>query len=67
MEFRNFDSNADEVKLNESVRKSLAEIHKDESEAFGPASVGENRYKDLDNINGTDLRKYQVKVKIEKE
>ena len=49
MEFRNCDStNAVKVKLYESVRKSLAEIYEDEPEAFGPASVSENRYKDLD-------------------
>ena len=39
MEFRNCDSNADKVKLYESVRKSLAEIYEDEPEAFGLASV----------------------------
>ena len=33
MEFRNCDSNTGKVKLNESVRKSLAEIHGDELEA----------------------------------
>ena len=32
MESRNCDSNAEKVKLNESVRKSLAEIHGDELE-----------------------------------
>ena len=30
------------VKLNESVGKSLAEIYKDELKAFGPALVREN-------------------------
>ena len=30
------------VKLNESVRKILAEIYKDELKAFGPALVSEN-------------------------
>ena len=67
MEFRNCDSNVDNVKLYESVRKSLSEIYEDEPEAFGPASVSENPYKDLDDVNEIDLREYQVKVKTEKE
>ena len=67
MEFRNCDSNADKVKLYESVRKSLAEIYEDEPDAFGPASVSENPYKELDDVNEFDLREYQVKVKTEKE
>ena len=45
MEFRNFDSNADKVKLYESMRKSLAKIHEDQPEAFSPASVRGNPYK----------------------
>ena len=67
MEFRNCDSNADKVKLYENVRKGLAEIYEDEPEAFGPASVSENPYKYLDDVNEFDLRKQQVKVKTEKE
>ena len=67
MEFRNCDSNADKVKWHESVRKGLAEIYEDEPDAFGPASVSENPYKDLDDVNEFDLREYQVKVKTEKE
>ena len=66
MEFRNCDSNADKVKLYESARKGLGEIYEDEPDAFGPASVSENPYKDLDDVNEFDLRKYQVKVKAEK-
>ena len=57
MEFRNCDSNADKVKLYENVRKGLAEIYEDEPEAFGPASVSENPYKYLDDVNEFDLRK----------
>ena len=34
-------------------------------ESLGPASVGENPYKDHD-VNDVDLREYQVKVKTEK-
>ena len=45
VEFTNCYSNADKVKLYESVRKSLAEIHEDEPEAFGSASVSENHIK----------------------
>ena len=56
MEFKNWDSNADKVKLYESVRKGLAEIYEVEPDAFGPASVCENPYKDLDDVNGFDLR-----------
>ena len=67
MEFRNWDSNADKFKLYESVRKGLAEIYEDQPKAFGPASVSENPYKDLDDVNQMDLREYQVKVKTEKE
>ena len=67
MEFRNCDSNADKVKLYESVRKGLAEIYEDEPKAFGPTSVSENPYKDLDDVNEIDLSEYQVKVKTEKE
>ena len=66
MKFRNCDSNADKVKLYESVRKCLAEIYVDEPEACGPASVSENPYKDLDDVNEIDLREYQAKVKTEK-
>ena len=39
----------------ESVKKSLTEIDEDEPEAFGPASVSENPYKDLDDVNGIGL------------
>ena len=67
MKFRNCESNANKVKLYESVRKGLAEIYEDEPDTFGPASVSENPYKDLDDVNEFDLREYQVKVKIEKE
>ena len=67
MKFRNGESNANKVKLYESVRKGLAEIYEDEPDTFGPASVSENPYKDLDDVNEFDLREYQVKVKIEKE
>ena len=67
MEFRNCDSNSDKVKLNESVRKGLAEIYEDKTEAFGPVLVSENPCRDLDDINEIDLRKYQVKVMTEKE
>ena len=45
--FRNCDSNAGKVKLYESVRKGLSEIYEDEPEAFGPALVSENPYKDF--------------------
>ena len=45
MEFRNCDSNADKVKLYDSVRNRLAKIHEDEPEASGPASVRGNPYK----------------------
>ena len=34
---------------------------------LAPASVNEDPYKDLDDVNEFDLRKYQVKVKAEKE
>ena len=37
------------------MKKSLTEIDEDEPEAFGPASVSENPYKDLDNVNGIGL------------
>ena len=57
MEFRNCDSNADKVKLYENVRKGLAEIYEDEPEASGPASVSENPYRYLDDVNEFDLRK----------
>ena len=67
MKFRNGESNANKVKLYESVRKGLAEIYEDEPDTFGPASVSANPYKDLDDVNKFDLREYQVKVKIEKE
>ena len=43
------------LKRSESVKKSLTEIDEDEPEAFGPASVSENPYKDLDNVNGIGL------------
>ena len=56
MEFRNCDSNADKVKLYESVRKCLAEIYEVEPEAFGPVSVSENPYKDLDDVHEIDFR-----------
>ena len=49
------------------MRKDLAEIYEDEPVAFGRASVGENPYKDLDDVNEIDLREYQVKVKTKKE
>ena len=55
MEFRNYDSNADKVKLYESVRKSLAEIYEDEPEAFDLASVSENPGKDLDDVKEINL------------
>ena len=55
MEFRNYDSNADKVKLYESVRKSLAEIYEDETEAFDLASVSENPGKDLDDVKEINL------------
>ena len=48
------------------MRKDLVEIYEDEPVAFGRASVGENPYKDLDDVNEIDLREYQVKVKTEK-
>ena len=67
MEFRNWDSNADKVKLYESVRKGLAEIYEDEPKAFSPAPVRENPYKDLDGVNEMDLTKYKVQVNTEKE
>ena len=51
MEFKNRDSNADKVKLYESVRKGLAEMYEDQPEAFDPASVSENTYKDLDDVH----------------
>ena len=66
MEFRNCDSNDYKVKLYESLRKTLAEIYKDKPETFGLASVSENPYKDLDDVNETELREYQKKVKTEK-
>ena len=47
MEFRYYDSDIDKAKLYESVRKCVAEIYEDESEAFGRASVSENPYKDF--------------------
>ena len=47
--------------------KSLTEIYEDETEALGLASVSENPYKDLDDVNEIDLRRYQVKVKTKKE
>ena len=51
----------------ESIRKGLAEIYENEPKAFGPASVRENPYQDLDDVNEIDLREYRVKVKTEKE
>ena len=42
MEFRNYNSNNDKVKLYESARKSLAEINQDEPEASISALVSEN-------------------------
>ena len=56
MKFRNCNSNADKVKLYEIVRKGLAEIHEDEPDAFGPASVSEKPYTKLDDVNKFDLR-----------
>ena len=50
-----------------SVRKSLAEKYEDEPEAFSPASVSENPYKNLDDANEIDLREQRLKVKTEKE
>ena len=47
------------------MRKVLIDIYEDEPNAFGPASVSENPYKDLDDVNEFDLRKSQVKVKAE--
>ena len=49
------------------MRKGLAEIYEDEPEAFGPASVSEDPYQDLDDVNEIDLKEYRVKVKTEKE
>ena len=49
------------------MRKGQVEIYKDEPEAFGLASVSENPYKDLDDIDEIDFREYKVKVKTEKE
>ena len=49
------------------VRKGLAEIYEDEPEAFGPASVSENPFKDEDDVHEFDLREHQVKVKTGKE
>ena len=49
IEFRNC-SNADKVKLYESVRKSLGKLYEDEPEAFGHALGNENSYKDLDDL-----------------
>ena len=66
MKLRHCDSNADKVKLYVSVRKNLAEIYEDEPETFGPASVRESPYKDLDDVNEIDLREYQVKAKTGK-
>ena len=66
MEFENCDSNADKVKLYESVRKGLGEIYEDEPDEFGPASVSENPYKDLDDVNEFDLREYQRESKDRK-
>ena len=66
MEFENCDSNADKVKLYESVRKRLGEIYEDEPDEFGPASVSENPYKDLDDVNEFDLREYQRESKDRK-
>ena len=46
------------------MRKSLAEIYEDEPEASSvPASVSENPFNDLDDVNEIDLREYQVRVK----
>ena len=42
-------------------------MYENEPEAFGPASVSENPYKDLDDVNYIALREYQVKVKREQE
>ena len=47
------------------MRKVLIDIYEDEPNAFGPASVSENPYKDLDDVNEFHLRKSQVKVKAE--
>ena len=58
MEFRNYGSNADKVKLCENVRKGLVEIYEGEPDAFGHASVSENPYKDLDDANEFDLSEY---------
>ena len=58
MEFRNYNSNNDKVKLYESARKSLAEINQDEPEASILALVSENPYKDLDDANYVSLREY---------
>ena len=62
MEFRNYNSNNDKVKLYESAGKSLA----DEPEASISALVSENPYKDLDDINYVALGEYQLRVKAEK-
>ena len=42
MGFINLDSNADKVKLYESVGKGVAEIYDDELKAFDSASASEN-------------------------
>ena len=66
-EFRNCGSNADKFKLYESIRKGLEEMYEDKPGAFGPASVSENPYVDLDDVNEFDFREQQAKEKPEKE
>ena len=63
-EFRNWDSNANKVKLYKSLRKeSPVELYEDKQDAFGPALVSKNRYKDLDDVTEFDLK---GEVKTEK-
>ena len=63
-EIRNWDSNTNKVKLYKSVRKEgPVEIYEDKPDAFGPALVSKDRYKDLDDIIEFDLK---GEVKTEK-
>ena len=49
------------------VSEKVQKIYEFEPEAFGPASVRENPYENLDDVNEIDLGEYQLKVKIENE
>ena len=51
MRFRNCDSNAEKIKIFESVRKNLAKVYEDEPGTLGLTSVSENPYKDLNDVN----------------